>query len=99
VILARHPEGVLLAHGACRRGADAIAAAAAARTSGYQIEAHPAGWHRHGRAAGQLRNAKMIALDADGYVAFLRGASPGTAATVRMARAAGMPVWLGSPCN
>ena len=93
-ILARHPDGVLLLHGACPRGADAIAAAYAARTPGYRIEAHPAGWQRHGRAAGQLRNAKMIALGAGGCVAFLRGASPGTAATVRMARAAGMPVWL-----
>ena len=36
----------------------------------------------------------MIALGAGGCVAFLRGASPGTAATVRMARAASMPVWL-----
>lgn len=33
VILDRHPEGVLLVHGACPRGADAIAAAYAARTS------------------------------------------------------------------
>ena len=32
VILARHPEGVLLVHGGCPRGADAIAAAYAART-------------------------------------------------------------------
>ena len=32
VILARHPEGVLLVHGACPRGADAIAVAYAART-------------------------------------------------------------------
>ena len=78
----------------CPRGADAIAAAYAARTPGYRIEAHPADWRRHGRAAGQLRNAKMIALGADGCVAFLRGASPGTTATIRMARAAGMPVWL-----
>ena len=31
-ILARHPQGVLLVHGACPRGADAIAAAYAART-------------------------------------------------------------------
>ena len=31
VILARHPEGVVLVHGACPRGADAIAAAYAAR--------------------------------------------------------------------
>jgi hypothetical protein len=40
-ILDRHPEGVLLVHGACPRGADAIAAAYAARTPGYQVEAHP----------------------------------------------------------
>ena len=52
VILARHPEGVLLVHGACPRGADAIAAAYAARTPGDRTEAHPANWRRYGRAAG-----------------------------------------------
>ena len=62
VILDRHPEGVLLVHGACPRGANAIAAAYAARTPGYQIEAHSADWHRYGRAAGHRRNAEMIAL-------------------------------------
>jgi len=41
VILDRHPEGVLLVHGACPSGADAIAAAYAARTPGYRTEAHP----------------------------------------------------------
>jgi hypothetical protein len=41
VILDGHPEGVLLVHGACPCGADAIAAAYAARTPGYQVEAHP----------------------------------------------------------
>ncbi len=55
IILARHPEGVVLVHGACPRGADAIAAAYAVRTPGYQIEAHPADWHRYGRAAGTPR--------------------------------------------
>jgi YspA, cpYpsA-related SLOG family len=93
-ILARHPEGVLLVHGASPRGTDAIAAAYAARTPGYRIEAHRADWRRHGRAAGQLRNAAMIGLGADGCAAFLRGASPGTTATIRLARAAGIPVWL-----
>ena len=57
VILDRHPEGVLLVHGACPRGADAIAAAYAARTPGYQVEAHPADWRRYGRAAGYRRSA------------------------------------------
>lgn len=36
----------------------------------------------------------MIGLGAYGCVAFLRGASPGTTTTVRMARKAGIPVWL-----
>jgi hypothetical protein len=94
VILDRHPECVLLVHGACPRGTDAIAAAYAARTSGYQVEAHPADWHRYGRAAGHRRNAEMIALDADGCAAFIRGGSPGSTSTVRMATAAGIPVWL-----
>ena len=93
VILARHPGGVLLVHGACPRGADAIAAAYAARAPGYQIEAHQADWHRYGRAAGHRRNAEMIALGADGCVAFIPAASPGSTATVRLAEAAGIPVW------
>jgi hypothetical protein len=94
VILARHPEGILLVHGGCPRGADAIAAAYAARTPGYQIEAHPADWRRYGRAAGYRRNAEMIALGADGCAAFIRGGSPGSTSAVRLARAAGIPVWL-----
>jgi YspA, cpYpsA-related SLOG family len=94
VILARHPEGVLLVHGACPHGADSIAAAYAARTPGYRIEAHPADWRRHGRAAGQLRNAEMVTLGADGCAAFLRGVSPGTTATIRLAQAARIPVWV-----
>jgi YspA, cpYpsA-related SLOG family len=94
VILDRHPEGVLLVHGACPRGADAIAAAYATRTPGYQVEAHPADWHRYGRAAGYRRNAEMIALGADGCAGLIRGGSPGSTSAVRLARAAGIPVWL-----
>ena len=94
VILARHPEGVLLVHGACPCGADAIAAAYAARTPGYQVEAHPADWRRYGRAAGHRRNAEMIALGADGCAAFIRGGSPGSTSAVRLATTAGIPVWL-----
>ena len=93
-VLARHPEGVLLVHGACPRGADAIAAAYAARTPGYQVEAHPADWRRYGRAAGYRRNAEMIAQGADGCAAFIRGGSPGSTSAVRLARAAGIPAWL-----
>jgi YspA, cpYpsA-related SLOG family len=94
VILDRHPEGVLLVQGACPRGADAIAVAYADRTPGYRTEAHPADWSRYGRGAVYRRNAEMIALGADGCAAFIRGASPGGTNTVRLAREAGMPVWL-----
>jgi len=76
VILDRRPGGVLLVHGACPRGADVIAAAYAARTPGYWVEAHPEDWHRYGRAAGYRRNAEMIALGADGCAAFIRDSSP-----------------------
>jgi len=90
-ILDRHHEGVLLVHGACPRGADAIAAAYAARTPGYRTEEHPADWHRYGQTAGYRRNAEMIALGADGCAAFIRGGSPGSTSAVRLARAAGHP--------
>jgi SLOG family YspA-like protein len=94
VILDRHHEGVLLVHGVCPGGADAIAAAYAARTVGSRTEAHPADWRRYGRAAGYRRNAEMIALRADGCAAFIRGGSPASTHAVRLARAAGIPVWL-----
>jgi YspA, cpYpsA-related SLOG family len=95
-ILARHPEGVQLVHGACPRGADAIAAAYAGRTPGFTAEPHPADWQRYGRSAGHRRNAEMAALGADGCVAFIRAGSPGATGMVQLARAAGIPVWLHS---
>ncbi len=91
VILARHPEGVVLVHGGCPRGADAIAAAYAAGPPGYRTDAHPADWCRYGRAAGYRRNAAMIALGADGCPAFIRGSRLGSTSTVRLAKAAGTP--------
>jgi hypothetical protein len=54
-VLARHPEGVLLVHGACPRGADAIAVACAAVETSRQGRASPAhsllSRSRSGRAA------------------------------------------------
>jgi hypothetical protein len=76
------------------RGANAIAAAYAARTPGYRTEAHPADWDRYGRGAGYRRNAEMIALGADGCAAFIRSGSPGSTHAVQLARAASIPVWL-----
>ena len=36
----------------------------------------------------------MITLGADGCVAFILDGSPGSTATVRLAEAAGIPIWL-----
>ena len=83
----------VIVHGACPRGADMIAARWA---RGYDVaqEPHPADWSRHGKVAGYRRNAEMVALGADGCAAFIRGGSPGSTNAVRLARAAGIPVWL-----
>jgi hypothetical protein len=55
---------VVLVHGACLTGADAIAAQEAAAL-GWAVEPHRANWARFGRAAGPRRNAEMVALGAD----------------------------------
>jgi hypothetical protein len=91
MILARNPGGVLLVHGACPRGADAIAVAYAARTSRYQIEPHPADWHRYGLAVGQHGDDRTRRRRVRRVLARRQ---PGTRATIRLARSAGIPVWL-----
>lgn len=57
---------------------------------GWIVEAHPADWQRHGRAAGPIRNQQMVDSGADLVIAFPGGR--GTADMVRRARAAGIPV-------
>jgi len=64
-----HP-GLVIVHGACPKGADAMAAKAA-RDIGVRQEPHPADWKRLGRPAGFRRNAEMVALGADACVAFI----------------------------
>jgi hypothetical protein len=80
---------ITLVHGGAR-GADALAAETAARL-GMRVEAHPADWKRHGRAAGMIRNAEMVALGADLCIAFPGG--EGTRNCVRRAMDAHIPVW------
>lgn len=50
----------------------------------------PAYWNEHGRAAGAMRNERMLALGPDLVIAFPGGT--GTAHMVRIARAAGVEV-------
>ncbi|MEV5913340.1 SLOG family protein [Streptomyces chartreusis] len=89
--LGRHrPRDVLLIHGACPRGADAIADAFA-REIGMSIRRHPADWDSHGKRAGFLRNAQMVSAGADLCLAFIKGGSPGASMTANLAKKAGIP--------
>lgn len=92
-ILERHPD-VELVHGA-GRGADLVAAAAA-EDLGIPCHAFPADWDNEGRAAGPLRNRRMLDFGIDAVYAFKRGFDRtmrrgGTEDMVRIALEAGIP--------
>lgn len=59
---------------------------------GVSVEVHPADWKKHGRAAGPIRNQKMLEEKPDLVVAFPGGR--GTADMVRRAREAGIEVFV-----
>jgi hypothetical protein len=88
---ARLGADMILVHGACPRGADAIADSWA-RHRGVQVERHPADWKAHGRTAGHRRNADMIATRPNLVLAFIRDNSPGATGCVRLAERAGIAV-------
>lgn len=77
-----------IVHGAAR-GADTLAGMLAEQY-GWNVEAHPADWDTHGRAAGVIRNQQMLDTGIDHVVAFPGGR--GTADMVRRAQRAGVPV-------
>lgn len=83
------PAGTIIVSGGAR-GVDQ-AAEHAARLSGFPTMIFPADWSGHGRRAGFLRNAEIVAA-ADKVVAFWDGRSPGTRDTIDRARAAGKAV-------
>jgi hypothetical protein len=89
-----HYEAVLL-HGACPRGADAIADAYAV-ANGMHVIRRPAQWitpdGHLDRAAGFRRNAELVALDPDLCLAFVRRASRGASMTADLAERAGIEV-------
>jgi hypothetical protein len=87
-------EGFTLVHGACPKGADAHAEAfgvAWVEPYGGVVERHPADW-TVGRAAGVLRNQKMVDLGADVVLAFPTPGGRGTQDCIRRARKAGLNV-------
>jgi hypothetical protein len=75
-----------LVHGGAS-GADRLAGEWAA-SRGIPVKVHPADWQKYGRAAGPVRNQRMIAEKPDMVVAFPGGR--GTADMVRRARQAGI---------
>ena len=88
-----HP-GLVIVHGACPKGADAMAAKAAADT-GVRQEPHPANWRPGGkldRSAGFRRNAEMVALGADACIAWIKDGSRGATHCADLAEKAGIPV-------
>lgn len=87
------PGDHTIVHGGAR-GADSIADDLA-RHLGHQVERHPARWAEQGKAAGVIRNQKMLDSGIDLCLAFQKDAnSRGTADMVRRAKAAGVPVQM-----
>lgn len=112
-VLAGHPDAVLIS-GHASGGADMLAEREWAQLAGYRnageaaaagrIERHAADWTRHGKQAGFIRNAEMVASGADEWAAFVRPCtkqdcrtpgthdSHGTEHCARIAEEAGIPV-------
>jgi len=87
-----HPlDNIVIVHGSCPRGADAIADRIAA-SYGCQVERHPADWERCGKQAGFIRSAEMVRLGADLALAFIRGNSAGATHCATMAAQAGIEI-------
>ena len=88
-----HPLGTVtltIIHGACPTGADLWADEWADVNWSWTL-AFPADWKQHGRAAGPIRNARMIAEGKPDLVLAFPGGR-GTADMIRKAEAAGIPV-------
>lgn len=88
---AYYGDELVIVHGACPQGADAIAARWC-EWRGVTQEAHRAQWDRHGRRAGMVRNAVMVDTRPAGVLAFIKDGSPGASHCVREAEAKGIPV-------
>jgi hypothetical protein len=89
VLNALNPYPTVVIHGAAR-GADRMAGDWA-RANGLSWEAFPADWQRDGKAAGVIRNSRMLAEGKPDLVVAFPGGR-GTADMVAKARKVGVPV-------
>lgn len=93
------PHDAVLVQGECHLGGADKIAADTWRTWGYPVEGHPAGRGPGGRVLGPERNARMVALGADLCLAFPLPSSRGTRNCMRLAREAGIPVYIFPPAE
>jgi len=89
MLLATTAQYLTVVHGACTRGADAIADDWCARR-GVPVQRFPANWQRYGDAAGPIRNKAMVASGVNRCVAFIRDNSPGATGCANLADASGI---------
>ena len=94
-VLLAELRNVIIVHGACPKGADAIAQGWVRHklvngVGQVRAERHPADWQQHGKAAGDRRNAEMVALGADLVLCFVRDNSRGATNCADLAERAGI---------
>lgn len=89
--LTTHRGRMVLVHGACPSGADAIADRWARRND-VPVEAYPADWDGQGKSAGFIRNGIMVNTRPDIVLSFNRMNSRGTEHCTAAAEYAGLKV-------
>lgn len=90
------PEDTVLSHGGCR-GADKIAGHIA-NELGFRVKEYPANWAEHGKAAGPVRNRRMLeGSEPDLVLAFLMPGSKGTKNCIETAESMGLNVKVIGP--
>jgi hypothetical protein len=85
----KNPSAITVVHGGAP-GLDSIVGILA-KSRGMQVEIHRADWHIHGKAAGVLRNQKMVDLGADLVVAYPLPGGSGTQDCIQRAVKTGIP--------